>query len=85
MINQYSKRLDQNVRDCTRHDHVNVAFYLLHVSISNHPHISNLQILPHNYCMKSRLNGGKCSYEVDNETKLLENGISTGFKNKATA
>ena len=77
MINQYSKRLDQNMRDCTRHDHVTVAFYLPYgtqLTIPNHPHISNLQILPHYYCMKSRLNGGKCGYEVDNET--MEKAIS---------
>jgi len=80
VINQYSKRLDQNMRDCTRHDHVTVAFYLPYgtqLTIPNHPQISNLQILPHYYCMKSRLNGVKCSYEVDNET--MEKAITINW------
>jgi len=70
-INKYPKRLNENIMDCTRHHHVSIAFYLpnrTQLILPNKPHISELQILPHSYCMKNRLNGGKCYNPVDNKT-----------------
>jgi len=70
-ISKYPKRLDKDIRDCTRHDHVTIGFclpHMTHLVLPKQSHVSELQILPHYYCMKSRLNDGKCRFAVDDMT-----------------
>ena len=58
----------ENDKDCTRHDHVIIAFHVpdnIQLVLPNQPYISELQIIPHYYCMKNKLDGGTCCSQMD--------------------
>jgi len=75
VTNQYPERADENNK---RHDHVIIAFHLpgnTQLVLPNQPYVSELQIIPHKYCMKSKLEQGACCNLVDNEA--IEEAIKT--------
>ena len=79
LINKYPQRFNENDKDCPRHDHVILAFYLptnTQLVLPNQPFMSELQIMPHSYCMKNKLDGGdQCCDPADHET--IEEAIAT--------
>ena len=71
LINQYQPGWRGFHKDRTRHHHVIIAFHLprrAQLVIPNQPYVSELHIMNHNYCVKSR---GNCCFTVDNE--IMEN------------
>ena len=78
VINKYPQRFNENDKDCTRHDHVILAFYLpnnTRLVLPNQPCISELQKIPHYYCMRNKLDGGECCNRKDDKT--IEEAIAT--------
>ena len=74
--NAYPQRSHESGKDHTRHDHVIIAFYLpenTQLVLPNKPYISELQIIPHYYCMKNKLEGGGCCSQAD--SKAIQEAI----------
>ena len=80
VVNKYPKRFDENNKECTRHDHVIIAFHLpdsIQLVLPNQPYVSELQKIPHNYCMKNKLEQGVCCNPEDDEA--IEEAIITAW------
>ena len=78
LINKYPECHDENDKDCSRHDHVIIAFHLpdsTQLVLPNQPYISEIQIIPHYYCMKNKLGEGGCYKPVDDET--IDEAVAT--------
>jgi len=74
--NAYPQRSNESGKDRTRHDHVIIAFHLpdnAQLVLPNQPYISELQIIPHYYCMKNKLEGGGCCSQAD--SKAIQEAI----------
>jgi len=78
VTNQYPECFDENDKECTRHDHIIIAFHLpdgTPLVLPNRPYVSELKKIPHRYCMRNKLEGGACCNSVDDET--IEKTIDT--------